>query len=152
MFTRLQRISIHWFSLFLTHIFTLKTTTFKPCLEHLSCIFMSIFFSKSDSEKKTPRNCWVHVSSPLLTLDLQSFTAAPQLALVAGGTGIAPLAQILSHCVAGGILERCQVMLLYSSRTLEAGNPLKIYGDVPKCDVRCYNVGVLTSISHHYSI
>jgi len=58
----------------------------------------------------------------LLTLDLPSFTgaaAAPQLALVAGGTGIAPLAQIISHCVAGGVLERCQVMLLYSSRTVE---------------------------------
>jgi NAD(P)H-flavin reductase len=71
----------------------------------------------------------------LLTLDLPSFTgaaAAPQLALVAGGTGIAPLAQIISHCVAGGVLERCQVMLLYSSRTVEECGieslVVKIYG------------------------
>eukprot|EP00435_Cladocopium_sp_Y103_P046856 s365_g13.t1 len=65
------------------------------------------------------QNCWVNVSAPLLTLDLPSFTAAPQLALIAGGTGIAPVVQIVAHCVAGGVLERCQVVLLYSSRTVE---------------------------------
>jgi len=72
------------------------------------------------------QNCWVRLSAPLSTLHLPSFTetgmareTVEQVALVAGGTGIAPALQILSECLPGGSLEQCRGVLLYSSRTVE---------------------------------
>ena len=67
------------------------------------------------------QNCWVRVSAPMLTLELPCLglgRPVEQLAIVAGGTGIAPAIQILSEVVGSeGSMGGCSARLLYSSRT-----------------------------------
>ena len=66
------------------------------------------------------QNCWVRVSAPMLTLELPCLglgRPVEQLAIVAGGTGIAPAIQILSEVVdSAGSMGGCSARLLYSSR------------------------------------
>jgi len=76
--------------------------------------------------------CWVLLSVPILTLSLPSFLEAPasavargevaHVALVVGGTGIAPALQILRGVAMGtqgAFGGECRGTLLYSSRTAE---------------------------------
>ena len=62
------------------------------------------------------QNCWLQISAPQLTIQPLS---SKSLGFIAGGTGIAPVLQVLSECLVGGSLFGSTAHVLYSSRTLQ---------------------------------
>ena len=63
------------------------------------------------------QSCWLQISAPQLTIQLPF--SSKSLGFIAGGTGIAPVLQMLSECLPGGSLFGSTAHVLYSSRTLQ---------------------------------
>uniref|UniRef100_A0A7S4RYN9 FAD-binding FR-type domain-containing protein n=1 Tax=Alexandrium monilatum TaxID=311494 RepID=A0A7S4RYN9_9DINO len=67
------------------------------------------------------QRCWAQISVPLPTLKLERFAATAHLALIAGGTGVAPALQLLREVIdpQGALGTSCRATLVYSSGSPE---------------------------------